>query len=59
MTANPFYAYTQTPIETITPDPAFGDGWYESNADLRAALHHHIGVWFVMGFSTGFWKNEG
>ena len=52
------FIYTETLIETLTSDPAFKGGWYESSADLRAALARHARLWSVMGFSTEFWKQE-
>ncbi len=52
------FIFTQALIETITMDPAFRGGYYETSADLRAALARHARIWSVMGFSTEFWKQE-
>ncbi len=52
------FLYGQALSDAITSDPGWRGGWYASNAEVRAGLERHAGIWAVMGFSTEFFKQE-
>ena len=52
------FLFTDTLIEALISDPAFEDGFYESNEEMRDGLARHAKIWSGMGFSTEFWKQE-
>jgi len=52
------FLYVQSLMETITSDPGFRHGWYDSNTEVRTGLTRHALNWAVMGFSTEYFKQE-
>lgn len=52
------FLYTKSLIDTITCDPGFASGEYNSNEQVVDGLKRHAGIWAVLGFSTEFFKTE-
>ncbi len=52
------FIFTRTLMDTITSDPAFKDGEYDSIDSMKAALSRHGDIWNVIGYSTEMWRKE-
>ncbi|QLB20896.1 hypothetical protein A6B43_04820 [Vespertiliibacter pulmonis] len=52
------FIFTRTLMNTLTMDPAFKDGEYDSIESMKAALSRHGDIWNVMGFSTEMWRKK-
>ena len=52
------FVLARTLIDTITMDPAYKDGNYDSIESMKAALSRHGDIWNVMGYSTEMWRKE-
>jgi len=48
----------RTLMDTLTFDPAFKDGEYNSIESMKSALSRHGDIWNVMGYSTEMWRKE-
>jgi homoserine O-acetyltransferase len=49
---------TQTLADTITSDPGFKNGFYQSSEDVREGLLRHAKSWAVLGWSTTFFQRS-
>lgn len=52
------FIFTRTLVDTLTMDPAFKGGEYDSIESMKAALSRHGDIWNVMGYSTEMWRKE-
>ena len=52
------YIFARTLMDTLTFDPAFKDGNYDSIESMKTALSRHGDIWNVMGYSTEMWRKE-
>lgn len=52
------FIFTQTLLDTLTIDPAFKGGNYESIESMKGALDRHADMWSVMGFNPEMYRTE-
>lgn len=52
------FIFTRTLNDTLTMDPAFKEGYYDSIESMKAALGRHADIWNVMGYNPEMYRTK-
>lgn len=52
------HVFSETMIDSITSDPGYNGGFYNSNEDVRDGLMRHSKMWAVMGWNPEFFQQD-
>lgn len=53
------YIFVRAHEDALKSDPAWNDGFYRGQSDVRLGLKRHAQIWSVMGLSQEFYLQEG
>ncbi len=52
------FLFTRTLIDTLTMDPAYKEGHYDSIESMQAALDRHGDIWNVVGYNPEMYRTQ-